>query len=100
MSTQVDKHGLDIFKLEKSCIYPCPNLKLCIMESSMKRSGFGFQTWKFQIDEQVLGIFKTEKACIYPLTIKSVDLMKSISMKRSLIGFKHGNFKNLPKASF
>jgi hypothetical protein len=28
MSTQVDKHGLDIFKLEKSCIYPAgPNPK-------------------------------------------------------------------------
>ena len=25
-----------------------PNPKLCLMKSSMKRSGFGFQTWKFQ----------------------------------------------------
>ena len=59
-------------------MYLPPNHKLCLVKSSMKRSGFGFQTWKFQIDEQGLGIFKTEKACIYPLTIKSVDLMKSI----------------------
>ena len=25
-----------------------PNPKLCLMKSSMKRSAFGFQTWKFQ----------------------------------------------------
>jgi hypothetical protein len=25
-----------------------PNPKLCLMKSSMKRSGFGFQRWKFQ----------------------------------------------------
>ncbi|MBS2160874.1 hypothetical protein KFZ48_25575, partial [Salmonella enterica subsp. enterica serovar 1,4,[5],12:i:-] len=25
-----------------------PNHILCLMKSSMKRSGFGFQTWKFQ----------------------------------------------------
>ena len=46
VSTQVDKQGLDIFKPEKSCIYPNP--KLYLTKSSMKRSGFGFQTWKFQ----------------------------------------------------
>ena len=46
VSIQVDKQGLDIFKPEKACIYPNP--KLCLMKSSMKRSGFGFQTWKFQ----------------------------------------------------
>jgi hypothetical protein len=28
MSIQVDKHGLDILKQEKSCIYPGPNPKL------------------------------------------------------------------------
>ena len=44
---QVDKQGLDIFKLDKSCIYPLTP-KLCLMKSSMKRSGFGFQTWKFE----------------------------------------------------
>ena len=50
MSTQVDKHGLDIFKLEKSCIYPGPNLKLCITESSMKRSGvLGFKHGNFKL---------------------------------------------------
>ena len=43
-------------------------------------------------------MFKPDKSCIYPLTINSVDLMKS-SMKRSRIGFKHENFKNLPKSS-
>jgi hypothetical protein len=46
LSIQVDKQGLDIFKPEKSCIYPNP--KLCLMKSRMKRRGFGFQTWKFQ----------------------------------------------------
>jgi hypothetical protein len=29
-------------------MYLPPNPKLCLMNSSMKRSGFGFQTWKFQ----------------------------------------------------
>ena len=29
---QVDKQGLDIFKLEKSCIYPLHS-KLCLMKS-------------------------------------------------------------------
>ena len=29
-------------------MYLRPNPKLCLMKSSMKRSGFGFQTWKFQ----------------------------------------------------
>ena len=28
MSIQVDKHGLDILKQEKSCIYHVPNTKL------------------------------------------------------------------------
>ena len=67
------------------------------MKSIMKRSGFGFQTWKFQIDEQGLGIFKTEKACIYPLTINSVDLMKS-SMKRGRFGFQTWKFQEHPKS--
>ena len=44
MSIQVDKHGLDIFKLENHVSTPSPNAKLCLMKSNMKRSGFGFQT--------------------------------------------------------
>ena len=47
VSIKVDKQGLDIFKPYKSCIYPLTP-KLCLKKSSMKRSGFGFQTWKFQ----------------------------------------------------
>ena len=47
VSIKVDKQGLDIFKPYKSCIYPLTP-KLCLMKSSRKRSGFGFQTWKFQ----------------------------------------------------
>ena len=47
VSIKGDKQGLDIFKPYKSCIYPLTP-KLCLMKSSMKRSGFGFQTWKFQ----------------------------------------------------
>ena len=43
---QVDKQGLNIFKPEKSCIYPNP--KLCLMKSRIKRGGFGFQTCKYQ----------------------------------------------------
>jgi hypothetical protein len=29
-------------------MYLPPNPKLCLMKSSLKRSGFGFQTWEFQ----------------------------------------------------
>ena len=47
VSIKGDKQGLDIFKPYKSCIYSLTP-KLCLMKSSMKRSGFGFQTWKFQ----------------------------------------------------
>ena len=47
VSIKVDKQGLDIFKPYKSCIYPLTP-KLCLKKSRMKRSGFGFQTWKFQ----------------------------------------------------
>ena len=47
VSSKVDKQGLDICKLDKSCIYPLTP-KLCLMKSCMKRSRFGFQTWKFQ----------------------------------------------------
>ena len=46
VSIQVDKQGLDIFKPDNHV--STPNPKLCLMKSSMKRSGFGFQTWKFQ----------------------------------------------------
>ena len=44
---QVDKQGLDIFNPYTNHV-STPNPKLCLMKSSMKRSGFGFQTWKFQ----------------------------------------------------
>ena len=45
MSIQVDKHGLDIFKLEnRVSTLSLANPKLCLMKSSMKKSGFGFQT--------------------------------------------------------
>ena len=32
----------------RKIVYLPPNPELCLMKSSMKRSGFGFQTWKFQ----------------------------------------------------
>ena len=32
----------------RQIMYLSPNPKLCLMKSSVKRSGFGFQTWKFQ----------------------------------------------------
>ena len=66
VSIQVDKQGLDIFKPDKSCIYT-PNPKLCLMKSSMKRSGFGFQTWKFQKLSQVLhfGVTKKDRCFIF-----------------------------------
>ena len=49
MSIQVDKHGLDILKLENHVsTLAGPNPKLGLMKSNMKRNGFGFQTWKFQ----------------------------------------------------
>ena len=134
------------------------------MKSSMKRSGFGFQTWKFQkppkslilewlrrihaclpvhfhilnlfislwnlgfdqatnghkikknqknekqkhivfilchivsiqVDKQGLDISKPDKSCsIYPLSI-----LWSLAWREVVLGFKHGNFKNIPKASF
>src|SRR5215203_2031194 len=54
-----DKHGLDIFKPDKSCIYPLSTLNfVLIMKSSMKRSGFGFQiTWKFQKPPKIKASF-------------------------------------------
>ena len=52
-----------------------------------------------QVDKQGLYIFKPEKTCIYlPLTLISV--LWSQKWKEVIFGFKHGNFKNLPKASF
>ena len=45
VSIQVDKQGLHIFKPRQSMYLPP---KLYLMKSSMKRSGFGFQTWKFK----------------------------------------------------
>jgi hypothetical protein len=47
VSIQADKQGLDIFKPNKSCIYPLTP-KLYLMKPSMKRSGSWFQTWKYQ----------------------------------------------------
>jgi hypothetical protein len=43
---QVDKLGLDIFNQINHV--STPNPKLYLVKSSMKRSGIGFQTWKFQ----------------------------------------------------
>ena len=51
---QVEKQVLDIFKPEKSCIYPLYIPKPWLMNSSMKRSGFWFQSWKFQKPSQEL----------------------------------------------
>ena len=39
VSIKVDKQGLDLFKLDKSCIYP-QTPKLYLMKSSMKRSAW------------------------------------------------------------
>ena len=38
-----------------------PNPKLCLMKSSTKRSGFGFQTWKFQKPSKKLYFRVTKK---------------------------------------
>ena len=41
VSIQVDKQAcLDIFKPDKSCIYPLTLNSACLMKSTMKRSGF------------------------------------------------------------
>ena len=53
---------------------------------------------KHSIDKQGLDIFKPEKSCIYPLTLNSV--LWSQAWREVVLGFKHGNFKNLPEASF
>jgi hypothetical protein len=47
VSIQVDKKRSGHIQTRKIMYLP-PNPKLSIMKSSMKRSGFGFQTWKFK----------------------------------------------------
>ena len=51
-----------------------------------------------QVDKQGLDIFKPNKSCIYPLTLNSA--LWSQAWREVLLGFKHGNFTNLPNASF
>ena len=49
VSIQVDKQGLARHIQTRQIMYLPPiDPKLRLMKSSMKRSGFGFQTWKFQ----------------------------------------------------
>ena len=49
-----------------------------------------------QVDKQGLNN-KLDKSCIYPLTLNSV--LWSQAWREVVLGFKHGNFKKLPKAS-
>jgi hypothetical protein len=52
-----------------------------------------------QDDKQGLDIFKPDKSCIYSLTTLKYVLW-SKAWREVVLGFKHGIFKNLPKASF
>ena len=56
-----------------------PNLKLCLMKSIMKRSGFGFQTWKFQKPTQKLhfGVTKKDPSLLFHFHVS--NLFKSLS---------------------
>src|SRR5215213_2846790 len=81
VSIQVDKQGLDIFKQDKSCIYVPPiDPKLRLMKSSMKRSGFGFQTWKFQKPPKIQLHFRaTKKDRCLPFHFHVLNLFRSWS---------------------
>ena len=70
VSIKVGKQGLDIFKLDKSCIYPLTP-KLCLIKSSMKISGLGFQTWKFQKPPKnfILGWLRRIQASLFNFMI-------------------------------
>ena len=63
VSIKVDKQGLDIFKLGRQIMYLPPKTpKLCLMtKSSMKISGFRFQTWKFQKPPKIQLHFRATK---------------------------------------
>ena len=69
VSIKVDKQGLDIFKLARQIMYLPPKTpKLCLMtKSSMKISGFRFQTWKFQKPPKIQLHFRATKKdrCFY-----------------------------------
>ena len=54
---------------------------------------------RIQVDKQGLDIFKPDKSCIYTLTTLNYDLW-SKAWREVVLDFKHGIFKNLPKASF
>ena len=60
-------------------MYLPPNPKLCLMKSSMKRSGFGFQTWKFQKPSQKLHFGVTKKDPGLPFHFHVLNLFKSWS---------------------
>jgi hypothetical protein len=61
-------------------MYLPPNPKRCLMKSSMKRrSGFGFQTWKFQKPTQKLhfGVTKKDPSLLFHFHVS--NLFKSLS---------------------
>jgi hypothetical protein len=81
VSIQVDKQGLDISKLTRQIMYLPPiDPKLRLMKSSMKRSGFGFQTWKFQKPPKIQLHFRaTKKDRCLPFHFHVLNLFKSWS---------------------
>ncbi len=79
-------------------MYLPPNPKLCLMKSSMKRSGFWFQTWKFQKPSQELHFGVTKKDTCLLFHIHVLNLFKSWSN----LGFDqdsngHKNSKKIKK---
>ena len=94
---EVDKQGLDIFKPEKSCILLPANPKLCLMKSSTKRSGFGFQTLTFQKPSQKLHFGVTKKDTSLPFHFHVLNLFKSWSNLARIWPRDSNGHKNLKK---
>ncbi len=75
-----------------------PNPKLCLMKSSTKRSGFGFQTWKFEKPPRSFILEWQRRIQAYLFHFHVLNLFKSYSN----LGFdqdsnRHKNSKKMKK---
>ena len=98
VSIKVGKQGLDIFKLDKSCIYPLTP-KLCLMtKSSMKIKWFWVSNMEISKTSQKLHFRVTKKDTGFPFHFHVLYLFKSWSN----LGFEqdsnvHQNSKKIRK---
>ena len=80
VSIQVDKQAcLDIFKPDKSCIYPLTLNSACLMKSTMKRSGFWVSNIEISRTPQKLHFRMTKKDPCLPFHFHVLNLFKSWS---------------------